>query len=113
GGVVLLSEKESPQVEVRPLVLGVRRDELVEVFLLLNRVVVRSRLGREDEEPLAVRGLVRQADGLLQVIEELRAGGRGVREGELGPGETRVERDRLLEMRDGVGQEQLLEHVPA
>src|SRR6185295_1270565 len=49
----------------------------------------------------------------LQVIEELRAGRRGVREGELGPGETRIERHRLLEVRDGVGQEQLLEHVPA
>ena len=110
---VLLAEVVAAEVEVRPLVVRVRGDEGHEVLLLLDGVVVEARLRREDEELLAVGGLVRQGDGLVQVLEDLLAARRGVREAQLGEGERRVEGGRLLEVGDGVRDQQLLEHVAA
>ena len=111
--VLLLAEVVAGQIEMRPLVVRVRRDELIEVFLLLHRVGVCPGLGREDQEPLSVGSLVRQAHGLVQVLEELLGRRRRVGEAQLRQREVRVERDCLGEVRDRVGQEQLLELIPA
>ena len=105
---ILLTEVVPAEIEVGALVVRVRRDELLEIVLLLLRVVVGARLGRENQQPLAVRRLARQAHGLGEVVEEFLR-----RRGDIGPAqlrkrEFRIERDGLVEVLDRVSGQQSL-----
>ena len=110
---ILLAEVPAGHREIGPLVVGIGREELVEVLLLLDGVVVRGGLLGQDQQPLTVRSLVRQRHGFLEVLEELRPGGRVLSERQLRPCEARIQLDRLAEMLQRVRDLELVDHVLA
>ena len=108
GGEILLAEVVAADVEVRPFVARIGGDELVEVTLLFGRVAVAAGLGGENEQSFAVGCLRRKRHGLAQMVEEILGARRGVRAAQFRQREVRVERDRLVEVRDRVLRLQLL-----
>ena len=74
-------------------------------------IAVRASLVRKDKNLLSLRSLVRQAHRLVQMLEELIARRREGGQVQLGQGEVRVERDRLREVREGIGAPQLFGQV--
>ncbi len=110
-GVVLLPEVVAAEVEMRTLVVGVRRCELIEILLLLPRVVVGSRFGGQNEQSFAGRRSARQADRLAEVLKELLARCRDAGPVQFRESELRIQRNRLVVMFDGFGQQQPFGHI--
>lgn len=79
--------------------------------MLLDHFPVSTRLGGQDEEFLSIGGLVRQADGLVQMLKEFLGGGSVGGPIQLGCRKIRIQRYGVVIVLQGVLPEQPLGEV--
>ena len=87
---------------MRPLIIGKRSHQFLEIVLLLDHFAIRAGLGGKDNKSLSFRGLVRQSHCLVQMLEEFLGGRTGIGPRQLRRGELGVERNGFVKVLDRI-----------
>src|SRR5262249_12827342 len=90
------------QVEMGAFIAGVLGYQFFEILLLLCYVTVGSGLASQNKEFLPFRRFIHQAHCLLLVLEEILGRRSSVAPRQFCAGKLRIERERTIEVREGV-----------